>query len=72
MTNHQGIMFRLNTATNKLEYSTTNGKAWHQKYKFSDSQGQVSDIMDNNAELLVTTTKGLWYSTTKGAAFHKR
>ena len=72
MTNHQGIMFRLNGEKNTVEYSTTNGRSWHQKHKFSDSQGQVSDIMDNGNELLVTTTKALFYSTTKGQSFHKR
>jgi len=52
-----------------LEYSTTDGRTWHQRVRSSSSVGEFQDLMDNGKELLATT-KGLFYSTTEGRTWH--
>ena len=56
----------------KLEYSTTNGRTWMQRYSGNSSTGQFSDLMNNGKEILGTTSKGLFYSTTEGRTWMLR
>ncbi len=57
--------------SNKLEYSTTNGRSWSTRFSGS-SMGSIVDLTDNGKEILAQTEKGLYYSTTKGRSWSKR
>lgn len=50
----------------KIEYSTTQGRTWINRYSGSSSTGNFIDLMDVGNEILGTTDKGLFYSTTEG------
>jgi hypothetical protein len=55
----------------KLEYSTNDGRTWSQRYSGS-SYGDFEDLTDNGKEILATTSKGLYYSTNAGRTWSKR
>ena len=58
--------------TAKLEYSTNGGRSWSSRFSGSSSTGQFSDLMDNDKEILGTSSKGLFYSTNDGRSWSLR
>lgn len=64
-------LIRINISKNSIEYSTTEGRTWHNRFTGS-SCGDFSDLADNGKEILATTSKGVFYSTTAGRTWHKR
>ncbi|MFH7002103.1 beta propeller repeat protein [Flavobacterium bizetiae] len=65
-------LIRINPdSSNKIEYSTTGGRSWRERYSGS-SYGNFQDLIDNGKEILATTSKSLYYSTTNGRSWHKR
>ncbi len=65
-------LIRINpTNSNKIEYSTNDGRSWMNRYN-SSSCGSFTDLSDNGKEILATTSKGLYYSTKDGRSWFKR
>jgi hypothetical protein len=56
----------------KLEYSTNNGRSWNIRFNGNSSTGNFSDLTDTGKEILGTTSKGLFYSTNTGRSWNKR
>ncbi len=67
-----GEMIRISPKdSNKLEYSTTNGRSWSTRFSGS-SIGSFKDLNEAGKEILAQTDKGLYYSTTKGRSWSRR
>ena len=64
-------MIRINTANNKIEYSTNRGASWNTRY-FGSSCGNFRDMIDYGGKLIALTDKGIYYSTNKGASWNCR
>lgn len=58
-------------ASNKLEYSSNDGRSWISRYSGS-SYGDFQELTDNGKEIIAQTTKGLYYSTNDGRSWIKR
>lgn len=56
----------------KIEYSSNDGRSWNGRFSGSSSTGEFSDLTDNGAEILGTTSKGLYYSKNEGRGWNKR
>lgn len=69
---HQKELIRINASKNSIEYSINEGRSWYHRMKLSPTQGIAQDLVDNDKEILLHTTKGLYYSTNKGASWIKR
>jgi hypothetical protein len=59
------------TDNNKIEYSTTDGKTWHSRYKGS-SAGDFYDLAVFGDEIFAVTSKGIYTSKTGGQTWHSR
>lgn len=70
--NHQGLLLRINSEKNCVEYSKNNGQSWNKQGGLLSNCGQLIDLADNGTELLATSTKGLYYSKNKGQSFNKK
>jgi hypothetical protein len=56
----------------KLQYSTNDGRTWSTRYSGSSAQGDFEDLTENGDEILATTAKGLFYSKNDGRTWSKR
>jgi hypothetical protein len=56
----------------RIEYSTNDGRSWIVRFSGNSSTGNFSDLMDNGKEILGTTSKGLYYSTNEGRSWIMR
>lgn len=65
-------LIRINPINKSIDYSTSAGKTWHVRYKFSSSTGQFQSLCAYGSELLAITSIGLFYSTTGGKTWHLR
>lgn len=64
-------LIRLNTANNRIEYSTNSGRSWITRYS-SMSSGTFADLLPYGNEILAITSKGIYYSTNKGLSWIAR
>ncbi|MCR4565360.1 MAG: hypothetical protein K5651_04625 [Bacteroidales bacterium] len=64
-------MIRINTANNKIEYSTNRGASWSTRYSGS-SCGTFRDMIEYGGKLIALTDRGIYYSTNKGASWSSR
>lgn len=69
---YQKELIRINITKDSIKYSSNGGRSWHNRANASSVLGSLQDLIENDKELLLTTTKGLFYSTDKGASWHKR
>lgn len=69
---HGSEMIRINLSKDCIEYSTNDGRAWHQRFRFSSSQGRFISIINYGSELLAVTAFGIFYSTNCGRSWHQR
>jgi len=58
---------------NKIEYSSNDGRSWHNRYS-GNSYGDFKDLNSagNGKEILAITSKGTYYSKNNGVSWHKR
>lgn len=71
MINYANELIRINTAKNRIEYSTSNGSTWNTRYSGS-SAGTFVDLLVYGQEILACTSKGIYYSTSKGSTWDAR
>ena len=55
-------MLRINSANNRIEYSTNDGRNWYSRFNSSNC-GIFNDLLPYGKELLAVTSKGVYYST---------
>ncbi|WP_375605522.1 hypothetical protein [Flavobacterium davisii] len=72
MVSHQGLLIRINTVKNSIEFSKNDGRSWQHQINVNSAYGQFLDLVDNGSELLATSTKGMYYSKNAGKSWQKR
>lgn len=70
---HKDKLIRINpTKKNELEYSSDNGKVWHNLYKSNSNIGEFKDLLTYKNEILGVTSVGICYSTQDGKVWYTK
>lgn len=68
---HGRELIRINTQKNSIEYSSNDGRSWHNRYNGSQA-GTFNDLYSNGSEIIACTSKGVFYSNNGGLSWHSR
>ena len=69
---HSGMLLKINTEKNCIEYSKNDGRSWHFQGSINREFGLFQDLSSNGNEILGITSKGTCYSKNDGKSWHKR
>lgn len=68
---HNGLLLKINTEKNCIEYSKNKGMSWHFQGSISSNFGTFIELSNDEDLLLAITTKGVYHSKNDGKSWHK-